>query len=108
MPGAQFCVQCGTHVFGPRTQRIEDDPAMRMLLPVGRSGLAIAAGYMALFCVLLVPGPLALLLGILALRDIRDHPEKLGKGRAWFGIIMGAAATAIMIVIGIGAGFAKG
>jgi hypothetical protein len=30
-----------------------------------------------------------LIFGILALNDIKKHPDKMGKGRAWFGIIMG-------------------
>ncbi len=70
---------------------------MRLLLPVGRSGWAIAAGYLGLFAVLVVPAPLALLTGILAVVDIKrsigtPHP-KHGLGRAWFGIVMGAIGT---------------
>jgi predicted acyltransferase len=66
---------------------------MRMILPVGRSGLAIAAGYAGLFAVLLVPAPLALLLGVLAARDLRRNPTKHGMGRAVFGIVMGALGS---------------
>lgn len=77
-----------------------DDPAMRMLLPVGRSGWAIAAGYLGLFSVLGIFGPPALICGLLAIRDIRQHPEKHGLGRAWFGIVMGILGT-IALVAGI-------
>jgi len=66
-----------------------NDAELRHLVPVGRSGLAIAAGYLALFSVLFIPAPFALIFGILALNDIKKHPDKMGKGRAWFGIIMG-------------------
>jgi predicted acyltransferase len=69
---------------------------MRMLLPVGRSGLAIAAGYAGLFALLIVPAPLALLLGVLAVRDIRKNPKKHGMGRAIFGIVVGAFGTALL------------
>lgn len=55
---------------------------MRMLLPVGRSGLAIAAGYAGLFALLIVPAPLALVLGILAVRDIKKNPRNTGWARA--------------------------
>lgn len=80
--------------------RIEDDPGMKMVLPVGRSIHAIIAGYLALFSVLILPGPLALLFGLLAVRDIRrsrDTPNpKYGMGRAVFGIVMGGLATALL------------
>jgi hypothetical protein len=66
-----------------------DNAAMRMLLPVGRSGWAIAAGYAGLFSVLFVPAPVALILAILAIRDLRRHREKHGMGRAIFGLVMG-------------------
>jgi len=82
---------------------IGQNAGMRMLLPVGRSGLAIAAGYMGLFSVLVLPAPLAIILGILAIRDIKKHPEKHGLGRAWFAIIIGGIITALVIIGIIGA-----
>lgn len=76
---------------------LEDNAAMRMLLPIGRSGLAIAAGYAGLFALLLVPAPIALLLGVLAVRDIKRHPTKHGMGRAVFAIIMGLLGSAALV-----------
>jgi hypothetical protein len=75
------------------------DGGVRLLIPVGRSGLSIAAGYAGLLCLVVVPGPVALVLGILALLDFRKHPEKFGRGRAWFGVVAGAAATILLGVI---------
>ena len=66
---------------------------MRMVLPVGRSGWAIAAGYMGLFSLLCVPGPIALILGVIAVIDIKRNPERHGMGRAIFGIIMGTLGS---------------
>ncbi len=77
----------------------DDDPLLRYLLPVGRSGWAIAAGYLGLFSVLCVPAPLALLTGILAVRDIRRNPKKTGMGRAIFGIVMGSLGTFVLALI---------
>jgi hypothetical protein len=103
-----------------------DDAAMRVLLPVGRSAHAILAGYLGLFAVLVfpavtwllhfgdevkasfglfalvvLPAPLALLFGALAVRDIRrsrSNPQpKYGMGRAIFGIVMGALGTAVLV-----------
>ena len=80
----------------------------RMLTPVGRPGSAIAAGYLALFSMVpafgAVFGLLALAFGIKALRQIRDDPSLTGKGRAWFGIIVGGAfgvLWTIAVVVGM-------
>ena len=75
---------------------------MRMALPVGRSGWAIAAGYLGLFALLIYPAPLALLVSILAILDIRkstrgDGPVKYGMGRAVFGLIVGALGTGLLL-----------
>ena len=69
-----------------------------MILPVGRSGLAIAAGYAGLLSILFFPAPLALLLGILAILDIKRNPEKHGMGRAVFALIMGGIFSVILLV----------
>ncbi len=105
-----FCSYCGSVLTATGTcQRCNvppitapapgDDAAIRMLLPVGRSGWAIASGYLALFSVLPIFAPFALITGILALRDIKKHPKKHGKGRAWFGIIMGGFISALIVIV---------
>ena len=76
-----------------------EDPAMRWLLPVGRSGWAIAAGYLGLFSLLVLPAPFAVLCGILAIRDIRRDPTKHGMGRAVFGLVMGLLGTVGLLLI---------
>lgn len=80
-------------------RRLGDDATMRAILPVGRSGWAIAAGYLGLFSVLFVPAPFALLTGIIAIVDIKRNEHKHGMGRAIFGIIMGALFTVTLIVL---------
>ena len=83
-----------------------DNAAMRILLPVGRSGWAIVAGYLGLFAMLVVPAPLALIVSIVAIRDIRrsrslPHP-KHGMGRAIFGLITGVLGTLLLLGVLIG------
>lgn len=70
----------------------KDDP-LRMILPIGRSGWAITAGYLGLFAVLFVFAPFALLAGVLGLREIKRKPTLMGAGRAWFGVVMGGLFT---------------
>ncbi len=82
----------------PAAPAIGDDPAMRMLLPVGRSGWAIAAGYLGLISVLGLPGPIALVVSIVAIVDLRRPGKKRGWGRAIFGLIMGLLGTAGLVV----------
>jgi hypothetical protein len=78
-------------------QQPKYDPVLGAMIPIGRSGWAIAAGYLGIFSVLLIFAPFAILTGILALRDIAANPEKHGKGRALFGIIMGTLGTALLV-----------
>jgi hypothetical protein len=80
-------------------QDLGDDPAMRLLLPVGLSGWAIAAGYLGLISVLCFPSPLALIAGVLAIRAIRRDPKKHGMGRAIFGIVMGGIGTVCLVLL---------
>jgi hypothetical protein len=81
------CPQCGAPLG------IGGDAGMRMLLPVGRTPLAIAAGYLGLFSVFCFVAPLALVVGILAVLDLKKKPGMHGMGRAVFGIVMGALGT---------------
>ena len=82
----------------PAAPELGDDPAMRMLLPVGRSGWAIAAGYLGLLSFLGFAAPFALVISIIAIVDLRRHPKKRGWGRAVFGLIMGVLGTVGLLV----------
>jgi len=89
----------GVPTYAPAPRRMGDDPMMRAILPVGRSGWAIAAGYLGLFAVLVLPAPFALAVGIRAVVDIKHSPDKHGMGRAVFGIVMGAVFSALLVVL---------
>ncbi|MEN6371572.1 MAG: DUF4190 domain-containing protein [Armatimonadota bacterium] len=105
---AYRCVSCQTIIqiqpIPLASQPVNVNPAqydsdLKYILPVGRSALAVAAGYAGLFSALLVFGPIAILLGILALKDIKKNPEKMGKGRAIFGIVMGILGTIGLVAV---------
>ena len=70
-----------------------DDPALKYLIPVNLSNWAAAAGYLGLFAVLCAPAPLALGCGLMGLRATRRNPKLGGRGRAWFGVVMGGLFT---------------
>ncbi len=74
----------------------------RMLLPVDRPASAIAAGYLGLFSFLPMIGlpfqVLAVVFGIMALKTIKANPGLGGKGRAWFGIIVGGLVGVISLI----------
>lgn len=78
---------------------------MRMLIPVGRSGWAIAAGYAGLFSFIFIGAPFALVFGILGVRENRRSRltanPKHGMGRAIFGIIMGALGMAVIVFVAV-------
>lgn len=73
-----------------------------MLLPVGRSGWAIAAGYLGLFSLILIPAPLAVIISTVAIWDIKRSKakgkQKHGLGRAIFGLIAGIIGSVLLIV----------
>jgi hypothetical protein len=70
-----------------------------MLIPVGRSPYAIAAGYLGLFSFFVIPGPVALVVSIFAILDLKKHPDKHGMGRAIFGLVMGILATMVFVIV---------
>ncbi|GHT47533.1 hypothetical protein FACS189454_09950 [Planctomycetales bacterium] len=76
----------------------EDEPVQDedWIIPTRVSGWAIAAGYAGLFAVLFVTAPVALILGIIALRDV-NHRNCPGKGRAIFGLVMGSIFTLLLL-----------
>ena len=67
---------------------------LHWVLPTGRSGLAITAGYLGIVALLcFFTAPVALVVGILALRQLNGSALK-GRGRAIFAIVVGALGTA--------------
>ena len=94
----------GSELHPPAQQQsIGDNAGIRMLLPVGRSGWAIAAGYLGLFGLVIVPAPLALIVSIIAIISIRKSKNttkpKHGMGRAIFGLIVGIVGTFILATL---------
>jgi len=80
-------------------RRLEDDPFARMALPIGRSPWAIIAGYLGLFSFVFFPAPIALIVSLIAIRDIRRNPKHRGMGRAIFGLVMGLLGSIVLVFI---------
>ncbi len=72
-------------------------------MPTGRPASAIAAGYLGLISLIPCFGPLAIIVSVQALRTLKRDPNLLGRGRAWFGLIMGSVFT---LIYGTGIAFA--
>ena len=94
---AVFCVKCGA--AAPQKNIPNSDETLKFIIPIGRSGWAIAAGYLGLLSLLPFFGILAAIIGIVAVCDIKRHPDRLGLGRAWFGIVMGALTSLFYLTI---------
>jgi hypothetical protein len=60
--------------------------------------LSIAACLVGLSSIELITAPIAVLLGILAIKDIKKNPEKKGKGMAIFAIIAGSVGSFILLI----------
>lgn len=100
-PTARFCQACG-RAIGGQVPPAGHDAAMRALLPVGRSGWAIAAGYLGLVSLCLLPAPVSLVVSAIALKHLGRHPELYGRGRAWFGLVMGLLGTVLLVLLATG------
>ena len=90
--------------FSPRREDPADDPKMRMLTPIGRTGLSIAAGYLGLLSPLVIFAPFALIISIMAVKELKRKPHMHGMGRAVFGLIMGTIftlGTLVMIAVAL-------
>jgi hypothetical protein len=99
---ARKCRYCGEYLDpSARPPEPPPDGVDRLLMPVGRPGSAIAAGYLgllALFPVVgLVFGLLAVITGRIALRTLRQNPHLLGRGRAIFGIVVGGLSVLLHV-----------
>lgn len=102
---AVYCKVCGVNLQSgaqaPSDRRpLSENAGMRMLMPIGRSGFAIAAGYLGLVALFTgVVGPVAILFAILGIRDIKRHEQKHGMGRAIFGLATGIVGTGWLAVV---------
>jgi len=78
---------------------------LRMVAPVEVSGKALVAGYLAFGAFIpllgLLPGLAALFLGRAGLKEIERKPNLSGKGRAWFGIVMGIISIIMAVIFGV-------
>ena len=95
----------------PAHKSMGQDAGVRLLLPVGRSIWAIAAGYLGLLSVTLILAPPALICGLVAIADIRKsrngYKPKHGMGRAVFGIVTGSLGTLFGIFLIVSAVLGK-
>jgi hypothetical protein len=85
--------------FGYGSPPQQRDRGLEMLLPVNRLPLAIVAGYLGIFSLLVFPGPIAVFVSVIALRQLKTKPDVGGNGRALFGLIAGAVASVVLVII---------
>ncbi len=107
---ARKCKHCGEYLDDDERNFMEVEDEQRvpttaeaMMIPVGRSGWAIAAGYCGLLGLFPICGiPFVLggwVTGLVALNHLKTNPKLLGAGRAWFGIISGGVIGLIINVL---------
>jgi hypothetical protein len=98
---AVVCIHCGVSTVVPQETGSRNSAGLRLVLPVGRSGYAIIAGYLGLLTLIPFVGIGALFFGILGVKDIKKNEDTFGMGRSIFGIIMGGLSTLIYLWVAI-------
>lgn len=76
-----------------------EDPALRLVVPLGRTGLSIAAGYLGILSLVPFVAPIAVGISIWAIMDLKKRPRLMGRGRAYFGLIAGGCFTLLYAVL---------
>jgi uncharacterized ubiquitin-like protein YukD len=113
---ARKCRYCDEYLDPGLRQSARSAPGGldRFVLPQGRPGSAIASGYLGLLSLFPFIGfPLgiaAIITGVIALRTLNKYPNLIGRGRAWFGLIVGSIGTlfsTLMIVVMVIVAIAK-
>ena len=95
----------GAPPWSPQPARLGASPSdpVHWLLPTGRTWQSIAAGYVALFAIVVwFLGPIALGLGVWALKASQQGGAH-GRSRAIFAIVVGALTTFATIAVVIAA-----
>jgi Domain of unknown function (DUF4190)/WXG100 protein secretion system (Wss), protein YukD len=96
---ARKCRFCEEYL-DPALREAASEPGAldRLVMPVGRPASAIAAGYLGLFSLLPFFGIIAIIVSVVALRTLKRNPHLHGRGRAWFGLVMGIMTTLLYLV----------
>jgi hypothetical protein len=80
-----------------------DESGLAYVLPIGRSGWAIAAGYVGLFSLIPFVCYAGLIVSIVAARDLKRRPEKRGWGRVITGFVISVPASIFYTLLLCGA-----
>lgn len=96
LPGAKFCTGCGNQL--PSITVTDADETLKYIVPINNTAMSIFAFYFSFSSITFVLAPFALLFGVLALRGLKKHPGKAGRGRAWFAIGTGGVFTALLLL----------
>jgi hypothetical protein len=101
---AAFCSSCGQSQWaGDNHGPSRSEQSLKWLVPINVSPYAVVSCYSGLFgflfCILVVPSLLAIVMGVLALSDLKKNPHLSGKGRAWFGLVTGSLSLVIALII---------
>jgi len=87
--------------------RAPNDAGLGLVVPFNVSPAALVAGYFGLFSILIVVAPIGLMISIVAIRDLKKHPEKHGWGRAIFGLVSSVVFTLILLAVLVSSAFHK-
>ncbi|HEY2743280.1 MAG TPA: DUF4339 domain-containing protein [Polyangia bacterium] len=94
-PGAEVGALTRAGDFLTELSSPPKDEALAYVLPIGRSGWAIAAGYVGLLSLIPIVSYAGVIVSLIAARDLKAHPEKRGWGRVITGLVISIPMTVL-------------
>ncbi len=98
-PGADVVTLTRAGDFLAELSVVPEGADLRHVLPVGRSGWAIAAGYLGLFSLIPFFGIITIIVAAVAAWHLRKNPKLLGWGRVIFAFVMAVPLTVLYALL---------
>ena len=95
--GELICTACGVTI--DEAEPKEPSFGQEVQQNITKSLWGIAARGFACLSIFLLPAPLAIFFGIMALQEIKKYPQRRGKISAWAGIICGSIGTLLLLMV---------
>ena len=96
------CMACNAPLAHAQSDEASEIPeGIGLLIPIRPAPCSLISGYIGLLGWFLcrLPGPVAIVLGIIGLKRLKQNARLNGRPRAWTGIVLGFLQTALIVFV---------